>query len=102
MASHNLPILTLHKATSQLQTKQLMWSCSFFVEDGPTLLHGGRKADKKYIKPKDKFRIEPRYAHKKKLKQINILETDHPRSLKFDTFLFLRFFDYKIVFISQF
>ena len=45
---------------------------------------------------KDKFRIEPRYAHKKNLNKSGgknlILETDHPRSLKFDTFLFFEAF----------
>ena len=46
---------------------------------------------------KDKFRIEPRYAHTKKNlnksggKNLS-LETDHPRSLKFDTFLFFEAF----------
>ena len=37
---------------------------------------------------KDEFKIEPRYAHKKKLKQIrekiHILEMDHLRPLKFE------------------
>ena len=45
---------------------------------------------------KDKFRIEPQYAHKKNLNKSGgknlILETDHPRSLKFDTFLFFEAF----------
>ena len=46
--------------------------------------------------PKDEFSIELRYAHKKNLNKSGgknlILETDHPRSLKFDTFLFFEAF----------
>ena len=42
--------------------------------------------------PKDKFRIEPRYAHKKNLNKSGeknlIFKTGHPRALKFEIFLF--------------
>ena len=41
---------------------------------------------------KDEFSIEPRYAHTKKLdqseKKTHILETNHPRALKFRKNLF--------------
>ena len=41
---------------------------------------------------KDEFKIEPRYAHKKNFnkseKKNHILETDHPRALKLEKFLF--------------
>ena len=41
---------------------------------------------------KDEFLIEPRYAHIKNLdkseKKTHILETNHPRALKFDKFPF--------------
>ena len=44
------------------------------------------------ITTKDEFKIEPRYAHKKKLRQTreknHVLEMDHHRALKFENFLF--------------
>lgn len=48
----------------------------------------------KYLSIKDEFSIEPQYAHhtKKHLdkskKNTHILETDHPRTLKFEKFPF--------------
>ena len=59
------------------------------------------------IYTKDEFKIEPRYAHKKKLRQTreknHVLEMDHHRALKFENFLgFFMLFNCKIVFINQF
>ena len=49
---------------------------------------------------KDEFIIEPQYAHKKNLnkseKNNHILETDHPRALKLEKFLFFLGFFVKL------
>ena len=89
--AHNSPFLVDLQRYKALDCARVLFTI-FSTKFSQSVTNLGTVFIKIITITKDEFKIELRYAHKKKLRQTreknHVLEMDHHRALKFENFLF--------------